>query len=72
MRRALIHRRTKETTSAIRLGLEGKGRYDIRTGIRFFDHMLELVSRHGGFDLAKYPNVQAWIGRVERALQIAT
>ena len=35
----------------MRLGLEGQGRYVIRTGIRFLDHMLELVARHGAFDL---------------------
>ncbi len=51
MRRALIHRRTKETTIEVRLGLEGRGRYAGRTGIRFLDHMLELVARHGAFDL---------------------
>ena len=51
MRRALIERRTAETTITIRLGLEGRGRYTISTGIRFFDHMLELVARHGAFDL---------------------
>lgn len=51
MRRALIDRRTAETQITIRLGLEGRGRYTVRTGIRFLDHMLELVSRHGAFDL---------------------
>ena len=51
MRRAVIDRRTKETRIALRLGLEGQGRYRVRTGIRFLDHMLELVARHGGFDL---------------------
>ncbi len=51
MRRALINRQTAETTIRIRLGLEGRGRYTISTGIRFFDHMLELVARHGAFDL---------------------
>ncbi|HJZ76945.1 MAG TPA: imidazoleglycerol-phosphate dehydratase, partial [Vicinamibacterales bacterium] len=51
MRRAVIDRRTTETQIALRLGLEGKGRYDVRTGIRFLDHMLELVARHGAFDL---------------------
>ena len=51
MRRAVIDRRTKETHIAVRLGLEGQGRYVIRTGIRFLDHMLELVARHGAFDL---------------------
>lgn len=33
------------------LSLDGRGRYDVSTGIRFFDHMLELFTRHGGFDL---------------------
>lgn len=51
MRRALIRRRTRETNISVRLGLDGKGRYRIRTGIRFLDHMLELVARHGAFDL---------------------
>jgi imidazoleglycerol-phosphate dehydratase len=51
VRRALINRQTKETQIAIRLGLEGRGRYRVQTGIRFFDHMLELLARHGGFDL---------------------
>lgn len=51
MRRAVIDRRTSETTVIVRLGLDGSGRYLIHTGIRFLDHMLELVSRHGGFDL---------------------
>jgi imidazoleglycerol-phosphate dehydratase len=51
VRRSVINRRTKETTISVRLGLEGQGRYAIRTGIRFLDHMLELVARHGAFDL---------------------
>ena len=51
MRRGVIDRRTTETRIAIRLTLEGRGRYQVRTGIRFLDHMLELVARHGGFDL---------------------
>ncbi len=51
MRRATISRRTTETRIALTLTLEGRGRYDVRTGIRFFDHMLELFARHGGFDL---------------------
>jgi imidazoleglycerol-phosphate dehydratase len=36
----------------VRLEIDGRGRYRIRTGIRFLDHMLELVARHGGFDLS--------------------
>ena len=51
MRRALIKRRTAETVITMRLGIEGRGRYAISTGIRFLDHMLELVARHGAFDL---------------------
>jgi imidazoleglycerol-phosphate dehydratase len=51
VRRAVINRVTTETSIALRLALDGKGRYDVRTGIRFLDHMLELVARHGGFDL---------------------
>jgi imidazoleglycerol-phosphate dehydratase len=51
VRRAVITRKTTETTIDLRLALDGQGRYDISTGIRFFDHMLELVTRHGGFDL---------------------
>lgn len=51
MRRAVVDRRTRETQIRVRITLEGKGRYEVRTGIRFLDHMLELVARHGGFDL---------------------
>ena len=51
MRRAVIDRKTTETQILVRLGLEGQGRYRVRTGIRFLDHMLELVARHGAFDL---------------------
>ena len=51
MRRARIERRTAETQVTVRLGLEGRGRYAVGTGIRFLDHMLELVARHGAFDL---------------------
>ncbi len=51
MRRATLTRHTRETRITVRLGLDGRGRYDVATGIRFLDHMLELVARHGGFDL---------------------
>jgi imidazoleglycerol-phosphate dehydratase len=50
MRKATIGRTTKETSIKLRLTIEGKGRYKISTGIRFFDHMLELLAHHGGFD----------------------
>ncbi len=51
MRRAVINRQTTETQIALALTLDGAGRYEVRTGIRFLDHMLELFARHGGFDL---------------------
>ena len=51
MRRAVITRKTTETQISLTLTLDGKGSYEISTGIRFFDHMLELLTRHGGFDL---------------------
>ncbi len=51
MRRGVVKRVTTETTIALKLELDGHGKYDISTGIRFFDHMLELVTRHGGFDM---------------------
>ena len=51
MRSALIDRRTAETQIRLSLKLDGKGRFDNSTGIRFLDHMLDLVARHGGFDL---------------------
>ena len=51
MRLASIERKTKETQIRGRLIIEGRGRYEISTGIRFFDHMLELFTKHGGFDL---------------------
>jgi len=51
MRTGVIRRRTRETDVAVRLGVDGRGRYAVSTGIRFLDHMLELTARHGGFDL---------------------
>jgi imidazoleglycerol-phosphate dehydratase len=51
MRSASIERNTKETQIRGRLAIEGRGRYEVSTGVRFFDHMLELFARHGGFDL---------------------
>ena len=51
IRQATITRETTETQIAMRLALDGSGRYTVSTGIRFFDHMLELLARHGAFDL---------------------
>jgi imidazoleglycerol-phosphate dehydratase len=50
-RTARIHRKTNETDIKLRLNLDGRGKARIATGIRFFDHMLELVARHGAVDL---------------------
>ena len=50
-RTVTIHRKTNETEIKLRLNLDGRGTSHIATGIRFLDHMLELVARHGAFDL---------------------
>ncbi len=51
MREASVTRDTKETQIAGELRIEGSGEYNISTGIRFLDHMLELFTKHGAFDL---------------------
>ena len=51
MRKANLRRTTKETDVRIRVNLDGHGRARVSTGIRFFDHMLEQIARHGGLDL---------------------
>ena len=50
-RAGTIDRKTAETEIHLRLTLEGSGKYSVQTGIRFFDHMLEIFTRHGAFDL---------------------
>ena len=50
-RASIVERNTAETRISIHLAIEGRGLYKISTGIRFFDHMLELFTRHGAFDL---------------------
>ena len=50
-RTSVVERNTAETRISIHLTIEGRGQYKISTGIRFFDHMLELFTRHGAFDL---------------------
>ena len=50
-RGAKIHRFTTETKIDLEITIEGGGHYEVHTGIRFFDHMLELFTRHGAFDL---------------------
>ena len=46
-----VKRNTTETQIALRLTIDGQGSYQVSTGIRFFDHMLELFTRHGGFEM---------------------
>jgi imidazoleglycerol-phosphate dehydratase len=50
-RTASVSRRTAETTIDLTLNLDGSGKYDIFTGIGFFDHMLTHISKHGVFDI---------------------
>jgi imidazoleglycerol-phosphate dehydratase len=51
VRSAEINRNTKETQIGGALAIDGSGTYEISTGVRFLDHMLELFTKHGGFDL---------------------
>jgi imidazoleglycerol-phosphate dehydratase len=51
MRSTTVNRTTKETSIHLSLTIEGRGRSEIATGIRFLDHMLELFAHHGAFDL---------------------
>jgi imidazoleglycerol-phosphate dehydratase len=51
VRKSSVERITKETQIRGSLKIEGRGTYNISTGIRFLDHMLELFTKHGGFDL---------------------
>ena len=52
MRKAKILRKTKETSIAVQVNLDGKGKYKIQTGIDFLDHMLEQLSKHSLIDIA--------------------
>ena len=51
MRSSTVERNTKETKIEVSLNLDGEGRYEIDTGVKFFDHMLSGFARHGLFDL---------------------
>jgi imidazoleglycerol-phosphate dehydratase len=51
VRKAVIERVTAETQIRLSFNVDGSGRFDNRTGVRFLDHMLDLVARHGAFDL---------------------
>src|ERR1700721_1205353 len=50
-RTATIHRKTNETDIRLKMNLDGRGKSRVATGSRFVDHMLDLVARHGAFDL---------------------
>lgn len=50
-RKAELKRKTSETDIGVSLELDGKGKYEVKTGIGFFDHMLEGFTKHGSFDL---------------------
>ena len=52
MRKSQIERNTKETQIALSLNLDGDGKYDVDTGVGFFDHMMTLFACHSGFDLS--------------------
>jgi imidazoleglycerol-phosphate dehydratase len=51
MRKASLDRKTTETTISVAINLDGAGAYDVKSGIGFLDHMLELLSRHSLIDL---------------------
>ncbi|MCH8189106.1 MAG: imidazoleglycerol-phosphate dehydratase, partial [Proteobacteria bacterium] len=51
MRQASVERKTKETSVAVTINLDGTGVYDVKTGIGFLDHMIEQLSRHSLIDI---------------------
>jgi imidazoleglycerol-phosphate dehydratase len=50
-RTATIHRETAETKVSVKLGIDGRGEFEVNTGLRMFDHLLSQLARHGFFDL---------------------
>ena len=50
-RKAKIKRKTKETNISVAVNLDGKGKYNIETGIGFLDHMLEQLAKHSLIDI---------------------
>jgi imidazoleglycerol phosphate dehydratase HisB len=56
MRKKTLNRKTSETDISVTMNLDGKGDYDISTGIEFFDHMLNSFARHGFIDLTIHAN----------------
>ncbi len=51
MRSATVQRKTKETNISVTLEIDGSGKYSVSTGVGFLDHMLELFTKHGMFNL---------------------
>ncbi|MDA0901200.1 MAG: imidazoleglycerol-phosphate dehydratase, partial [Proteobacteria bacterium] len=51
MRRAKISRSTTETSIEVDINLDGTGAYDVKTGVGFFDHMVEQLARHSMIDI---------------------
>lgn len=61
MRTAEIRRKTAETDITLSLNLDGTGKYEIHTGVGFFDHMLTAFARHGSFDLTVTCTGDTWV-----------
>ena len=61
MRQAQVTRKTGETDITLTVNLDGAGRYDIHTGVGFFDHMLTGFARHGKFDLTVTCTGDTWV-----------
>ena len=61
MRSVNIERKTAETDITLSLNLDGTGKYEIHTGVGFFDHMLTAFARHGSFDLTVTCSGDTWV-----------
>ena len=61
MRTAELTRKTAETEITLSLNLDGTGKYEIHTGVGFFDHMLTAFARHGSFDLTVTCTGDTWV-----------
>ena len=61
MRTAELRRKTAETDITLSLNLDGTGKYEIHTGVGFFDHMLTAFARHGSFDLTVTCTGDTWV-----------